>query len=314
MYLHKNILKNLLLSLLALTQLSCSTPTTVASGGSTHITERVLKKKILMTGFAVAQPMQVQDLDDIAQGLPREILRRLENSGAFLTRQSKNLLSTNLKQEMPTAKLVQQIAADNDAQFVIAGEVRSANTRSDKKYWGLWESKTRQIEIEFAIYDGMSGVFLSRHHLLRPAEDDTKIGRDKTFGSSAFYATNFGKAIDAIIEESSAWIRTDLAHYPMIAKIIQANASQVGIDAGVTSNLRVGDQGLVVADYVQLPFNGMSSQQSQPSQYGTPQASMGKMKLIQVQYPFSVGELAAETQSDYAKVKVGDYVRFDVQK
>ena len=36
----------------------------------------------------------------------------------------------------------------------------------------------------------------------RPADDDTQVGRDKAFGSVAFYATSFGKALDSVLEES----------------------------------------------------------------------------------------------------------------
>ena len=273
--------------------------------------ERVLKKKVVMTGFAVNVAAQVQDLDDIAQGFPREILNRLERSGSYIVRQSPNLLSFDLKQAAPTAKMVQQVAAENDAQFVISGAIRNAGVRSDKQFFGLWESKSRHIEIEFSIYDGLSGAFLSRHLLYRPAEDDTKVGRDKPFGSVAFYATSFGKAVDSVIEESVAWIRKDLAPFPLMAKIIKIKDKQIIFDAGLSSNIIVGDQALVVSDYDQLPTLGLSAQQARPLQYGIPQASMGKMKVVQVQLPFAVAELQDDQSNKEVQVKVGDFVRFD---
>lgn len=278
------------------------------------VEHRVLKKKIVMTGFAVKVPLQVQDLDDVAQGMPREMLSRLERSGNFLTRQSKDLLSFDVKQDTPSAKLVKQVAADNDAQFVVAGEVRNAGIRSDKKFLGMWETRSRHIEIEFAIYDGMTGAFLSRHHLYRPAEDEGKVGRDKPFGSVAFYATNFGKAIDAVLEESVAWIRKDLAAFPMMSRIIQVNGNQIMLDAGVNSSLIVGDVGLVVSEYDQLPAMGLTALQARPSYYGAPQASMGKVQLNQTQLQFAMGEVEDNGQAKAVKVKVGDFVRFDAAK
>lgn len=278
------------------------------------VEQRVLKKKIVMTGFAVKVPLQVQDLDDVAQGIPREMLSRLERSGNFLTRQSKDLLSFDIKQDSPSAKLVKQVAADNDAQFVVAGEVRNAGIRSDKKFLGMWETRSRHIEIEFAIYDGMTGAFLSRHHLYRPAEDEGKVGRDKPFGSVAFYATNFGKAIDAVLEESVAWIRKDLAAFPMMSRIIQVNGNQIMLDAGVNSSLIVGDVGLVVSEYDQLPAMGLTALQARPSYYGAPQASMGKVQLNQTQLQFAMGVVEDNAQAKAVKVKVGDFVRFDAAK
>ncbi len=273
--------------------------------------QRVLKKKVVMTGFAVNVPAQVQDMDDIAQGIPRELLSRLERSGNFIVRQSKDLLSYDLKQEVPSVKLVKQVAAENDAQFVIAGEIRSAGVRSDKRYFGLWESRSRHIEIEFAIYDGITGAFLQRHHLYRPSDDDSKVGRDKPFGSVAFYATNYGKAIDSVLEESVAWIRKDLSAFPMVAKVIQVNGKRLMLDAGALSSLIVGDAGLVVSDFDELPVIGMTSMQARPVYYGTPQASMGKMMIDQLQLPFAIGQLEGDAEQEAVKVKVGDYVRFD---
>lgn len=303
------------LALLLIFSLSLSACSLFAKPKPAPVAEqRVLKKKIVMTGFAVKVPLQVQDLDDVAQGIPREMLSRLERSGNFLTRQSKDLLSFDIKQDSPSAKLVKQVAADNDAQFVVAGEVRNAGIRSDKKFLGMWETRSRHIEIEFAIYDGMTGAFLSRHHLYRLAEDEGKVGRDKPFGSVAFYATNFGKAIDAVLEESVAWIRKDLAAFPMMSRIIQVNGNQIMLDAGVNSSLIVGDVGLVVSEYDQLPAMGLTALQARPSYYGAPQASMGKVQLNQTQLQFAMGEVEDHAQAKAVKVKVGDFVRFDAAK
>lgn len=273
--------------------------------------DRVLKKKVVMTAMAVKLASQVQDVDDIAQGMPREILSRLDNSGSFLVRQSHNLLSFDLQQEAPSTRLVQQVAAENDAQFVIAGEIRNAGVRVEPRFLGLWEHRQRHIEIEFAIYDGVTGVRISRHHLYRPAGDDSRIGRDKPFGSVTFYATQFGQAIDAVMQESVAWIRQDLASYPMLAKIVQVKDQQIYLDAGANSNLIVGDAGLAVAAFEHLPAWGIKAQQSQPVAYGVAQASMGWVKVAQVQMPFSILELKDVAPSDALQLKVGDFVRFD---
>ena len=274
---------------------------------------RVLKKKIVMTGFAIPFPAQVSDVQDISQGLPREILNRLERSGNFLIRQSPNLLSYDFKQRTPDAKLVKQVAAENDAQFVISGEVRNAGIRSDKKYWGLWETKKRLIEIEFSIYDGASGIFLSKHHIYHDAEDDSKIGMDKPFGSVGFYATTYGKAIDVVIDESVGWIRRDLSFYPMMAKILKVTDQDIIVDVGVTSNVLVGDKALVVVNEDQLPSNGLTSAQSLPMSYGVGQVSLGNVNITQSQLNFSVGKVEAEKRKDQYALKVGDLVRFDVK-
>lgn len=309
---HRNsFFQKLLWCSLLILSLSLSACSLFSKPKAVQYHDRVLKKKVVMTAMAVKLASQVRDVDDIAQGMPREILSRLDSSGSFLVRQSHNLLSFDLQQEAPSTRLVQQVAAEHDAQFVIAGEIRNAGVRVEPRFLGLWEHRQRHIEIEFAIYDGVTGVRISRHHLFRPAGDDSRIGRDKPFGSVTFYATQFGQAIDAVMQESVAWIRQDLANYPMLAKIVQVKDQQIYLDAGANSNLIVGDAGLAVAAFEHLPAWGIKAQQSQPVAYGVAQASMGWVKVAQVQMPFSILELKDVAPSDALQLKVGDFVRFD---
>ncbi|MES2047565.1 MAG: hypothetical protein V4447_04130, partial [Pseudomonadota bacterium] len=55
--------------------------------------ERYVKKKIVATAFIVNKLGQVTDIDNIEQGFPRELLRKLDLSHKFLIRSSANLLS-----------------------------------------------------------------------------------------------------------------------------------------------------------------------------------------------------------------------------
>lgn len=307
----KTLSRRLIWSVLLILSFSLSACSLFSKPKAVQYHDRVLKKKVVMTAMAVKLASQVQDVDDIAQGMPREILSRLDHSGSFLVRQSHNLLSFDLQQDAPSTRLVQQVAAEHDAQFVIAGEIRNAGVRVEPRFLGLWENRQRHIEIEFAIYDGVTGVRISRHHLYRPAGDDSRIGRDKPFGSVTFYATKFGQAIDAVMQESVAWIRQDLASYPMLAKIVQVKDQHIYLDAGASSNLMVGDTGLAVAAYEHFPAWGIKAQQSQPVALGAAQASMGRVKVAQVQMPFSILDTTEIPASESLQLKVGDYVRFD---
>ena len=274
--------------------------------------EHLFRKKIVATAFAVNQPSQVADIDDIAQGFPRELLSSLENSRQFVTRRSPHLLSFNYQQETPGIKLIQQVAAENDSQFVISGEIRNAGQRIETKYFGLWETRKRHIEIAFAIYDGQSGSLLSRHQLQRQAEDQASVGRNKPFGSAVFFATGYGQAIASLLEEAAQLIAQDLAPFPVLAKNIKVNKSQIVLDTGATSAIATGDLATVVVAGNNLPLSGIQAYQSRPTLYGNAQTSLGKATIVQVQYLFSVAELAADiTPGD---VNVGDFVRFDAPR
>ena len=265
------------------------------------------KKKIVTTAFAIRNLAQVADIDHIEQGLPRELLRRLDQTQQFLTHSSPDLLSFTHEQDTPSARLVQQVAAEHDSQFVIAGIIRNADVQIGYQYLGFKRTAKRHLEVEIAVYDGLSGALLAKHVVDKMAEDKGTIGREKAFGSYAFYATTYGQAISSLLNESVKLIAKDLESYPVMAKILKVSNGQIVIDAGKTSAITAGDLATVVASSNELPTSGSS--QSRHLVYGMPYINVGKIAIIQAQQLFSVGELAADVKPD--EVKVGDFVRFD---
>ncbi len=272
--------------------------------------ERQFKKKIVATAFAVNKPAQLADIDDISHGFPRELLHRLENSRMFLTRSSPNLLSFAFEQDVPGVPLIRQVAAENDSQFVIAGAIRNAGVLSTQKLLGLWTTKTRMIEIEFAIYDGVSGALIASHVAAAEAGDQAVVGREKAFGSAAFFNTGFGKAIDVLLKDAVQKIVSDLQTRPMLSKILKINKGRITIDAGASSAVETGDLAAVLARADELPATDLVADRAQPLAYGVMQNSPGKLAVVQVQDLFSIAELAVDVKPE--GVKVGDFVRFDI--
>lgn len=279
-----------------------------AAAVANNMPEHAFKKKILATAFAVSRLGQVQDIEDIAHGFPRELLLRLEKTDLFLTRTSPSLLAFTMQSETPGINLVKQVGAEFDSQFIIAGEIRNAGVQIDKKYLGLWETRTRHMEIEIAIYDGISGAMLSRHNLHTQAADQANVGRDRPFGSAAFYATSYGQAIDTILNHASVLVAQDLQQLPILARILKVGKGQIVIDVGATSSVALGDFASVFVGNNELPTLGLRSHQPSLVAYGLPQTNVGKAAVIQVQNNFSIAELAADVKAD--EVKVGDFVRF----
>ena len=271
--------------------------------------ERPFKKKILVTAFAVNKLAQVADIDNIEQGFPRELLRKLDQSNKFLIRRSTNLLSLSNQMEAASPKLVRQVAVESDSQFVISGEIRNAGIRIENKFWGLWKTNKRHIEIEFSVFDGMSGVLLAKHTVVKQAQDRATVGLDKPFGSAVFYATTYGKVVNEILDESIKLIAKDLDSYGVLAKILKIENGQIFIDAGKTSQILAGDLATVEAVSNELPTMSLNSSPSPLFVYGLPRNSIGKIAIIQSQQSFSIGELSADVKLD--AVKVGDLVRFD---
>jgi hypothetical protein len=264
------------------------------------------KKKIVATPFHIYKSRQVTDLDDIANGFPRELVRRLENTGKFLTRISKYVFSVEpSRTAIPDINAVKELSGTNDSQFVVSGEILDAGSESEGGALGFFETKKRRFEVEIFIHDGITGAQIAHHRLFRSATGDVIVGRDKPFGTSAFFSTDFGKAVDAMFDSAVALILTELDALPFTAKISRIQEEKIYIDAGATSYIAPGDTLSVyrLKDELQISGSGTNSR------YSAPETPIATVTINQVQPLFSIGELSVSPKS--AKVRSGDYVRFE---
>lgn len=165
---------------------------------------------VLLTGFAVNQPAQMQDIDDMAHGFPRELARRLQARQAWPVRTSPDLLSWDWRQGAPSAGLLSQTATLYDSRFIVSGEIRNAGVYIQKRFFGLWETKKRSVEVEIHVYDARSGGLLARHDFARTVDGDVYIGREQVFGGAGFVATPFGAGIAQLLDEAALAIVADL--------------------------------------------------------------------------------------------------------
>jgi hypothetical protein len=97
-------------------------------------------RSILLTGFAVNKQAQLKDIDNIAQGLPREIGHRLEKQ-LWKVKTTPDLLSTEWRLSPASPQLLGQIAGLYDVRYVVAGEVRDAGISTQSVLWGLRKSR-----------------------------------------------------------------------------------------------------------------------------------------------------------------------------
>ncbi|MBY0570080.1 MAG: hypothetical protein K2P61_02225 [Burkholderiaceae bacterium] len=159
-------------------------------------------RSILLTGFAVNKQAQLKDIDNIAQGLPREIGHRLEKQ-LWKVKTTPDLLSTEWRLSPASPQLLGQIAGLYDVRYVVAGEVRDAGISTQAMLWGLREKHSRVIDIEIRVYDARAGSLLGRFDFSGKANGDVLIGAEHVFAGDAFRATPYGKAIDEVIEQAA---------------------------------------------------------------------------------------------------------------
>ena len=258
-----------------------------------------LKKKVVFTQFGVANTLHVDDISNIYDGLPVMLSRRLEAGGEFLSSYN----GRSIPEEAGTAQreAVIQIAEEAGAQFLVSGTVVNAGIIRKKGFWSTTAS--RHIEVEFAVYDGLTGARLLLRRLDEQAQGDVMVGNDKPFGSRIFFEAEFGKATNRLIDAAVNDIQAALQYAPFSARIISAEEKRVILDAGSDSLLKPGH---VFVAYVRDagPIAGLDG-----SVPGITDRAADTVTLIQVQPQFSVGELS----EDAAKlgIRAGNIARID---
>ncbi len=268
---------------------------------------RSYKKKIVATAFKVQQTLQVEDIDDIWNGFPKELLRRLESTRKFLPRASKFSLPADTRglTAEPDAEQVKQLASLNESQFVVSGVILDAGSTTDRAWFGLSESKKRRFEVEVFVHDGLTGALVSHHRLQRAIEGEIKVGGDKPFGSAAFFATDFGKSVDDVMQSLTKAILTDLEPVPFTARIVRISGDKIFLDAGASSSLAPGDKLVAYRKKDESAVVGLTVN----AEYGVPEAPVATLSITQVQPLFSIGELSMESKNIH--LRVGDLVRFE---
>lgn len=271
------------------------------------------RKKIAVTQFHVANPLQVQDIDNIWSAYPLTLLRLMEESGAFLPVRTSSGALGQLALPLEGAQnreIVRLLADQTGAQFVLSGIIHDAGvthspSRLPKALYKTFSQDpgARRIESEIFLHDGISGALIARFRGQESVVGDETVGRDKPFGSAAFFATPFGSAVGRLLERQAQFIVERLGSLSFNARIIGIEGGSLYFDAGSTSGLVPGDKFQLhtlssVTDVRELSNNRL---------LGIIEKPVATLTVKQVQPLFSTGESDLKNQ----KIQIGDMIRFE---
>lgn len=306
------------------------TPSACGVTGSPH----AYRKKITATRFYVMNSLQVEDITDIWTGYPLELLRRLGASGDLFPINSAHALQIGARDLSPDTAanrdIIRAIAVQTGSQFVLSGIILDAGWQGERisPYAG-WQGDhggrrfeialpfnqlaagirpvptERRFDVEIFLHDGLTGALVARHRENVLVNGKVMVGRDKLFASAAFFATDYGQALDRIMNAQTAAIRGDVACLPFTANVLRVEGRKVFIDAGTTSRLAPGDKLTLYRTKPEQPAITLNTQ----ALLGVPEAPATTLTLTQVQPLIAIGELAADPVK--LNIQAGDIVRFD---
>ncbi len=236
------------------------------------------------------------DLPTVEIELPRMLRKEVERSlGAIGVDASQYLLGNGNQSETPEPGIVMRTAQDLGVQFLVTMDIIDTGITDDMV------GQSRRIEIEFVVYDGVSGTVLSRSRF-----DEHVIGTDRlksgvSVASKEFQNSPYGKSMKQIVQHAADKISADVGQLPFTANIVRTNGKKVFIDAGSAARMRVGD--------MLLAFRVESTSTNDPKSgrsLGNAEQPIATLVIRTVQPQFSIGEV----ETDQVTLKPGDLVRF----
>jgi hypothetical protein len=260
------------------------------------------RKKVLFTAFPV-QKNNAGGRGDLSGEIPRDLARRLAQSGKFQTRVSRYAIQMerDTRTLADISSVVRQLALENDSQFVVAGEVIDAGMNDEKGFWPTM--KTRKFEVHVSLYDGLTGALIAQRHLSQAMDGYGVAEPNRSIENADSFSIDAGKTVDTVLSTIAAEVAADLAPLPFTARIVKVNNRQIVFDAGATSAIVPGDS--LIAYQRKVEWEVGPAGQTFTNTIETP---VGTVSVTQVQPLFSVGELSADPK--LASLKTGDYVRF----
>lgn len=259
------------------------------------------RKKVAVTQFQIIDRGHVHDMPAVERELPRELLRRIENTGSILAVDATEyLINPQGRQafaglDSSTAENIVRIARAMDAQFLVAGVIRDMGERRSLLL------KSRRVEIDLSLYDGVSGALLAKRRVNDNVKGGEAFESGMVFGSADFLRSTYGRALDLALDDLATVLVEDLGHLPFTARVIRSEGRKVYFNAGATSRIEVGD---VLMSYQVAQDPVLDSRNAQF--LGHQELPLATMIVKQVQPMFAVAELEA----DRIDLKPGDIVRF----
>ncbi len=298
------------------------------------------RKKVAVLNFPTVNTTQTGDLNDLGRALPEELQRILETQYNFFVVNQSDLqlpIDYTASNQLHTSDLGQQvreIANKLGTQFVIAGYVIDANAEQARvdpnsndvvaKFGDhlrrnidfppiiqsalspLNNPNTRSFDIEFLIFDGLTGAVIGRHRVsdVTQANEVLKINQT-ALNSNRFFQTPIGQTLFRILNIGALRIKNSVSCLPFSARITQTNGKQVFIDAGAILNIKTGDSFMA---YSRKPI--LLPNMDGQTIMGRPEEEVGRLIVRQVQPLFSIAEFTSSRKSN-TPLQAGDIVRLE---
>ncbi|WP_245566314.1 hypothetical protein [Thiomicrorhabdus chilensis] len=266
--------------------------------------------RLAIAPVVVAKSYQARDIANIVPGYQTELQRRLAGSGyrnltvldAQIGLIENGVILPNLSKE-----LLDPIRDRTGAQFVMLTVVRSLSSHAEdqpylnqlKRFYNLEvKPDTRHLEVDWYLVDLVKRTLVHQQRAGFDVKGEVRVGRDRPFGSNAFFATDTGTAFHALLHQQVNDVVSALRCEPLETQIIDVRNDEYVIYLNADSGAKVGDQLAVYHRQGRaVQFQGVD--------LGMDESPAAFLKIKRILPRFAVAELVAKK----GVVQVGDSVK-----
>ena len=268
------------------------------------------QNRIVVAPVMVENHYEVRDIANLLPGYQHELFRRLRDRGYvnldmidYMQGQAPGqLITPNLSPDV-----LRPVQDQTGAQFLLLSVIRSASAQSEnrevmdslRRFYQLEVTPNRRyVEVDWYLVD------LNKHRIVKQQREglelrgDARVGRDRPFGTAAFFATHTGQVFNALLNQQTNNIYQHMRCELLETEVIDVRNNEYVLFLSEESGIRVGDQ-LAVYQRSGNPvrFQGRN--------LGIDEQPSGFFKIKRILPKFAVAELVAQN----GRVQVGDVVR-----
>ncbi len=220
-----------------------------------------MKKRVAVVGFPLLFPEQavLGSIDDAGETLPQQLSVRLQQSGRLEVLNASTIQLFQDTVNAPTSQAfdnrlsnVAALARDLDAQFVVAGVIRSVAVE-DPDAWGSsvldrlqrgmgGANRHRRFVADLMVYDGFSGAPVYQNRYAARGLWDAAPASSDGFDSDGFRRTGYGEAVAGVLDNMASAVATAVRCQPFITRVTRVEGRRVTLASGSTAGLRPGDE------------------------------------------------------------------------
>ncbi|MDG6777593.1 hypothetical protein QCB44_02625 [Thiomicrorhabdus sp. zzn3] len=275
-----------------------------------NLAANLYQPRLAIAPLVVADSYQARDISNLLAGYQTELNRRLSQQGYRNLTVLKNRLAVDPNQLIApnlSPEVLEPIRDQSGAQFVLLSVLRSVSMHEEdspnwnqvKRFYNLEvKPDSRYLEVDWYIVDLMKRTVVHQQRGGFDVKGDVRVGRERPFGSNAFFATDTGMAFHALLHKQVEDVVAALRCQPLETQIIDVRNNEYVLYLNAASGVKVGDQLAVYQRQGRgVEFQGVN--------LGHDEVPGAFIKVKRILPRFAVAELVGKK----GVIQVGDRVR-----